>query len=289
MPSVPVAAVAALIAFFILAAPRLGRRLPGCAGAEPAQHVPLLDRPPGLRAVSPRPDASAAPPSAWCHTDSSKGDKMKRAFIALTVALLLLLVAGVGTAAADPPASQGWGQWAESQEDAGAAVGAAPQGPNGRERLGRRNRTRPSSGAAAGNANESSTGAQSRTRALAPPQEVIGARRQDVLRAVSDARATQVRDLGCRPAGRQERASSRVSTHAGSAPRVPAARGPVKERALQVIGQSADNEQDATALAATEQEKPSNENVSIRVLSPGDDGCRLTVERGVVRSDGRQR
>ena len=40
----------------------------------------------------------------------------------------------------------------------------------------------------------------------------------------------------------------------------------------QVIGQSADSEQDAAALATTVQEKPSNENISVRVLSPGDDG-----------------
>ncbi len=41
---------------------------------------------------------------------------------------------------------------------------------------------------------------------------------------------------------------------------------------LQVIGQKADSEQDATALAATKQEKPSNTNISVRVLSPGNDG-----------------
>ncbi len=40
----------------------------------------------------------------------------------------------------------------------------------------------------------------------------------------------------------------------------------------QAIGQSADSEQDATALAKTVQEKPSNTNISVRVLSPGDDG-----------------
>ena len=145
--------------------PTPGAATSGCTGAEPARHVPLLDRPPGLRAVSPRPDASAAPPSAWCHTDSSKGDKVKRAFIALTVALLLLLVAGVGTAAADPPASQGWGQWAESQEDAGAAVGAAPR--DQRTRAARsRNRTRPRRARRQGT-RTSRHKAQSRTRALA--------------------------------------------------------------------------------------------------------------------------
>ena len=41
---------------------------------------------------------------------------------------------------------------------------------------------------------------------------------------------------------------------------------------LQVIGQSAKSEQDAAAIAATIQEKPSNTNAPIRVLSKGDDG-----------------
>ncbi len=40
----------------------------------------------------------------------------------------------------------------------------------------------------------------------------------------------------------------------------------------QAIGQFADNDQDAKALAATVQEKPSNKNISVRVLSEGDDG-----------------
>jgi ribosomal protein L24 len=44
------------------------------------------------------------------------------------------------------------------------------------------------------------------------------------------------------------------------------------EGGTQVIAQSAKSEQDAAALAKTVQEKPSNTNVSIRVLSPGDNG-----------------
>jgi hypothetical protein len=42
---------------------------------------------------------------------------------------------------------------------------------------------------------------------------------------------------------------------------------------LQIIGQSADSKQQAAALSATFQEKPSNSNAPIRVLSPGDDGA----------------
>ena len=41
---------------------------------------------------------------------------------------------------------------------------------------------------------------------------------------------------------------------------------------LQAIGQFADNDQKAGALAATVQVKPSNENIGVRVLSPGNDG-----------------
>jgi hypothetical protein len=44
------------------------------------------------------------------------------------------------------------------------------------------------------------------------------------------------------------------------------------EGGLQAIGQFAGNDQKAGALAATVQVKPSNENVSVRVLSPGYDG-----------------
>ena len=36
----------------------------------------------------------------------------------------------------------------------------------------------------------------------------------------------------------------------------------------QIIGQSAENEQDAAALAVTEQEQPSNSNTAVRVLQP---------------------
>ena len=40
----------------------------------------------------------------------------------------------------------------------------------------------------------------------------------------------------------------------------------------QIVGQSADNAQEAKAIAVTEQSGASNENISVRVLSPGDNG-----------------
>ena len=40
----------------------------------------------------------------------------------------------------------------------------------------------------------------------------------------------------------------------------------------QIVGQSADNAQEANAIAVTEQTGATNENISVRVLSPGDNG-----------------
>ena len=54
---------------------------------------------------------------------------MKRLYLALAVVALLLLVAGVETAAADPPESQTTGQEAGSDQDAGAAAGTAQEEP----------------------------------------------------------------------------------------------------------------------------------------------------------------
>ena len=54
---------------------------------------------------------------------------MKRLYLALTVVALLLLVAGVETAAADPPEGQTTGQTAGSGQDAGAAAGTAQEEP----------------------------------------------------------------------------------------------------------------------------------------------------------------
>jgi len=165
---------------------------------------------------------------------------MKRAFLALTVALLLLLVAGVGTAAADPGATQDLAQLAGSDQGAGSAAGTAQQEPA--------NTTTPldvqkgedgdlsqtneaSSDATAGNANLTFQDAdQTQGTAAAPAAS-------DLLH--EDAKP--VEHCGC----------------AGGS---------------QVIGQSAENEQDAAALALTEQERPSNTNTAVRVLSPGDAG-----------------
>ena len=56
----------------------------------------------------------------------------------------------------------------------------------------------------------------------------------------------------------------------------------------QFVGQSADYHQDAKAIPATIQEKPSNNNISVRVLSPGNDGGGHADERGLVQRKGRK-
>ena len=166
---------------------------------------------------------------------------MKRAFLALAAALLLLLVAGVGTASADPGVTQDLAQLAGSDQGAGTAAGTAQQEPA--------NQTTPygvqkgddgdlsqtneaSSNATAGNANLTFQDADQTQGAAAVPAS------SDLLR--EDARP--VEHCGCGGGGSQ------------------------------AIGQSAENEQQAAALALTEQERPSNTNTSVRVLSPGDSG-----------------
>ena len=178
---------------------------------------------------------------------------MKRAFLALTVALLLLLVAGVGTAAANPPASQGSGQWAGSQEDAGAAAGTAQQEPA--------NENSPAGVLSPGDDGSVSQSNEASSEATA---ENTNQTQQDAEQRQGLCAAPGVVGLDGKfcyqpypaPSPRDECPSSCTPGGGGS----------------QVAGQSADNEQDATAIAGTVQEEPSNDNVSVRVLSPGDEG-----------------
>ena len=164
---------------------------------------------------------------------------MKRAFLALTVALLLLLVAGVGTAAADPGVTQDLAQLAGSDQGAGSAAGTAQQEPTNENTplsvlkgddgdVSQTNEA--SSNATAGNANLTFQDAdQAQGTPVSAPNGVV---------------------------------------HEDAKPVDPCACG----GGTQLIGQSAENEQDAAALAVTEQEQPSNSNTAVRVLSPGDDG-----------------
>ena len=177
---------------------------------------------------------------------------MKRAFLALTVALLLLLVAGVGTAAANPPATR----------PASGPEGQDAEGPlqeqrsrNRTARWSRRSRTtRRRARRPVTRTRPSRTPSRDRALALLLPASGRTARPAP---AVPDARAAQLRIPGIKLDGK-----TCFEPYPMPSPReeCPGSCAPAGD-GTQVIGQSADNEQDAAALAATDQEKPSNENV----------------------------
>ena len=236
---------------------------------------------------------------------------MKRAFLALAAALLLLLVAGVGTASADPGATQDLAQLAGSDQGAGTAAGTAQQEPA--------NQTTPygvekgddgslaqtneaSSDATAGNANLTFQDAdQTQGTAVAPTandlvakptehcacgggSQVIGQSAENEQHAAALALTEQERPSNTNTAVRvlspgdsgdvsqTNEASSDASAGNLNLTGQDADQTQAGGSGLQAIGQSAENDQDAAALAATKQEKPSNSNISVRVLSPGDDG-----------------
>jgi hypothetical protein len=226
-------------------------------------------------------------------TDSSKGDMMKRLFLALILALALLLTAGVGTATADPPASQASGQSAGSEQDAGAAAGTAQQEPSNENvpvrvlspgddgSVSQSNEA--SSEATAGNTNETKQDAD-QDQAAGSGLQAIGQSADNEQDALALAGTLQegasneiapVRDLSPgdgSSASQSNDASSEATAANANETEQEADQAQAAGSGLQAIGQSAGSEQDATALSATEQEKPSNDNVSVRVLSPGDDG-----------------
>ena len=223
---------------------------------------------------------------------------MRRVFLALAVALLLLLVTGVGTAAANPPASQGSGQLAGSEQDAGAAAGTAQQEPTNENSPVRvlspgdggsvSQSNEASSEATAGNLNATEQTAD-QTQAGGSGLQAIGqsaTNHQDAfalgftLQKGASNENEPVRVLSPDEAGsvsQSNDASSDASAGNTNVAEQTAAQDQAGSSCCggdgeQVVGQSADSEQDAAALSATVQEKPSNENISVRVLSPGDDG-----------------
>jgi hypothetical protein len=224
---------------------------------------------------------------------------MRRLSLALTVVVLLLLVAGVGTAAANPPASQDAGQLAGSDQDAVGAAGTAQQEPTNSNQAvrvlspgndgGVTQTNDASSTAQAGNANATQQTAD-QTQAGGSGLQAIGqssASTQDALglaftlqQGASNENAP-VRDLSPGGGGSVTQ-SNEASSDATAANLNGTSQAAEQDQAggsckcvsdgSQVIGQSADSDQQAGALATTVQDKPSNDNVSVRVLSPGDDG-----------------
>ena len=225
---------------------------------------------------------------------------MKRLCLALAVAALLLLVAGVGTATANPPGSQTAGQSAGSDQDAGSAAGTAQDQPTNENSSVRvlspgdegdvSQTNEATSDATATNLNATEQTAD-QTQAGSGGLQAIGQSSTNDQGALAFALTAQtgasnenapVRVLSKGDGGDVEQSNVASSdATAGNANYT----GQTADQEQsgdsckcgsggdQLIGQSADSEQDAAALAATSQEHPSNTNVSVRVLSPGSNGA----------------
>jgi hypothetical protein len=223
---------------------------------------------------------------------------MQRLCLALAVGVLLLLVTGVGTATASPPVIQEAGQLAGSDQDAGAAAGTAQEQPTNSNTSVRvlspgddgdvSQTNEATSDATAGNLNatEQTAGQTQDGSGL----QVIGQQAENEQDAIAVGLTAQegasnenvpVRVLSEGDGGsvtQENTASSDATAENANLTGQDADQTQSGDSCkcgsdgTQVIGQEADNDQKATAISATEQEKPSNSNISVRVLSPGDDG-----------------
>ena len=207
---------------------------------------------------------------------------MKRLFFALAMGVLLLLLAGVGTATAgrtcrtglepiglrsgrrdphldsatDMPSSDQSNTglverhgWATRTAARSRPIRGRPEAQASRRRASRR-RTRKDALALAATAQKGASNENSPVRVLSDGDD--GSVSQSNT-ASSDATAGNAN--GTQQTAGQNQAGSCCG---GSG--------------TQAVGQSASNDQDATALSATVQESPSNTNTPVRVLSPGNDG-----------------
>jgi hypothetical protein len=228
---------------------------------------------------------------------------MKRLCFALAVVALLLFVTGVGTATAAPPViqdsgQQDSGQLAGSDQDAGAAAGTAQQEPTNENTSVRvlspgdegdvSQTNEATSDATATNLNSTDQSAdqtQSGGGLQAIGQKAENEQDAFALGLTSQEGAsnqnTPVRVLSPGDGGdvTQENTASSDADAVNANETDQTADQTQSSGGLcctgdgtQLIGQEADNDQKAAAIAATKQEKPSNENISVRVLSPGDNG-----------------
>jgi hypothetical protein len=223
---------------------------------------------------------------------------MRTKLLALITGLLLLLTIGVGTAAANPPTVQTVGQTAGSTQAAGAASGAAqvqPTNANISVRVlspgnnGSVSQTNSaSSQAAAGNANGTTQSAGQTQGGGGTQTAGQAAGNQQAAGALSN--ALQLAGLnGNAPVGTLSPGSG-GSTTQGNADSSSAAAGNANATGQganqsqagsscgcegsgsQTAGQAASNDQKAVAASEAKQIEPKNANISVRVLSPGDDG-----------------
>lgn len=207
---------------------------------------------------------------------------MRRLFFALATGVLLLLLAGVGTATAGEPVGRDASS-PGSDPAAGILSWAAQQQPSSTDQS-----NTASSNGTAGNLNGSSQsatqGQASGSGIQATGQSATNA--QDALALAGTVQKgasnenTPVRVLSGGDDGSVSQSNTASSNAtAGNANGTQQTAGQNQgggsccgTGGTQTVGQSAGNEQGATAVSATVQEKPSNTNTPVRVLSPGSDG-----------------
>ena len=224
---------------------------------------------------------------------------MKRLCLALAVGVLLLLVTGVGTATASSPVIQDGGQLAASDQDAGAAAGTAQQEPTN-SNTGVRVLS-PGDDGSVSQTNEATSDATATnlnaTEQTADQSQAGGSGLQAIGQSAENEQDAFALALTAQEGASNENAPVRVLSDgdggevtqentassdatAGNANLTGQTADQTQSGdsckcgsdGTQLIGQEADNDQKAAAISATEQEKPSNSNISVRVLSPGDDG-----------------
>ena len=224
---------------------------------------------------------------------------MKRSFLALAAAFLLLLIAGVGTATANPPASQNSGQTAAGEQNSGAAAWTAQQEPRNENSPVRV--LSPGDDGSVSQSNEASSDATAAnlnaTEQTADQAQAGGSGLQAIGQSAMNDQDAFALAFTLQEGASNENAPIRVLSpgDAGSVSQsndassdASAGNTNLTEQAAdqaqagnsckcgsngtQIIGQSALSEQEAAASSMTVQEKPSNSNAPVRVLSPGDDG-----------------
>jgi hypothetical protein len=225
---------------------------------------------------------------------------MQRLCLALAVGVLLLLVTGVATATASPPVIQESGQLAGSDQDAGAAAGTAQEHPTNSNTsvrvlspgdegdVSQTNEATSDATATNLNATEQSadqtqggSGLQAIGQSAENEQDALaialttqeGASNENApVRVLSEGDGGDVTQTNTASSDATAGNANLTDQDADQTQSGDSCKSKCGSDGTQVIGQEADNDQKAAAISATEQEKPSNSNISVRVLSPGDDG-----------------
>jgi hypothetical protein len=213
---------------------------------------------------------------------------MRRRLLAVIASTVLLPAATAGSAAADDASVQALGQQAASQQSASSSATStqvAPSNTNISVRIGSPGdggavtQTNSSSAtSAAGNANSAlqqaeqaaaGAGVQLADQTAASQQSADSAATSTQDHPKNTNIAVRVMSPGDDGDVTQTNSSSATSA-AGNANRTDQSAG--QSGGSQKVGQQASNEQDASSKATSEQKRPSNVNVPVRIFSPGDDG-----------------